>query len=128
MVPLPRLRLLELPGPGFEQREEEVAHRWHCPQGKGPPADGGGWGAWQQGHSAVRALLRLLLPVSPFSFLGGLGLLWGWPTLWKSKNPNQFFLPLTKLEIRESSVKLSWPKQIPPAPKELRKKLDLVVG
>lgn len=107
----------------FEQKEEELAHRLHCPQGKGPPAEGGGWRGWQQGQSALRALLRLLLPVSPFSFLGGLLLLFASPTAWKSKNPYQSFLPLSKLEIRASSRTIYRPKQILPNRQELRKRL-----
>lgn len=112
----------------FEQKEEELAHRLHCPQGKGPPAEGGGWRGWQQGHSALRALLRLLFPVSPFSFLAGLFLLFALPTLWKSKSPYQCFLPLPKLEIRASSTKIYRPKQILPEPQELRKRLPLPMG
>lgn len=94
----------------FEQKEEELAHRLHCPQGKGPPAERGGWRGWQQGQSALRALLRLLLPVSPFSFLGGLLLLFASPTPWKSKNPYQSFLPLTSWKSghpAEKSIGLS---------------------
>lgn len=112
----------------FEQKEEELTHRLQCPQGKGPRAGRGGWRAWQQGHSALRALLRLLLPVSPFSFLGGLLLLFAWPTLWKSKNPYQSFLPLRKLGIRASSTKIYRPQQILPNPQELRKRRRLPVG
>lgn len=55
-------------------------------------------------------------------------LLFASPTVWKSKNPYEFFLPLKKLEIRVSSAKTYHPKQIPPNPKELRKRLDLATG
>lgn len=75
----------------LEQKEQELAHRLHWPQGKGPPAERGGWRGWQQGHSALPALLRRLFPACPSSFLGGLLLLLPSPTAWKSKNPVSMF-------------------------------------